>query len=342
MKVLAAVVFSLLLTTGSIAQREQATKTIPLFRIVQNGKWGYIDPTGKIVIAPRFEQATSFTEGMARIKVGKLFGFIDVTGKLVVPARYPAASDYSEGLARVMVGSKWGFIDKSGRMVIPAIFSDASDFGDGAFSAALQPMTQGKRHYRLADRTGKFFSPPNLNVVSTFSEGLAQIRGGERDYKSGYVNKQWEVVIEPQYGNASSFREGLAVVDTEIGKSFVIDKSGKIVISNYGVTLQGFSEGLIPFFQLDDKSGESLHGFLDKNGVVVIKPRFQDAENFSEGLAVVEFRGKYGFIDLSGNFVIKPQFDSAGSFYYGLAGVWIDGKLGYIDKTGNYIWKPTE
>lgn len=52
--------------------------------------------------------------------------------------------------------------------------------------------------------------------------------------------------------------------------------------------------------------------------------------------------GKWGYIDKTGKMVIKPQFNCARSFSEGLARVWIDGKMGYINKTGKYIWKSTD
>jgi len=40
----------------------------------------------------------------------------------------------------------------------------------------------------------------------------------------------------------------------------------------------------------------------------------------------VEQSGKFGYIDKTGNIIIKPQFDSAWDFSEGLARVSIDGK----------------
>src|SRR5215472_5688181 len=45
-----------------------AKDTDPLFPIVEHGKWGYIDKTGKVVIKPEFYYAGPFKEGMARIQ----------------------------------------------------------------------------------------------------------------------------------------------------------------------------------------------------------------------------------------------------------------------------------
>src|SRR5690606_15331447 len=38
-----------------------------LFPVRQNGRWGYIDATGEIVIAPQFESARRFTDGLALV-----------------------------------------------------------------------------------------------------------------------------------------------------------------------------------------------------------------------------------------------------------------------------------
>jgi hypothetical protein len=92
-----------------------------------------------------------------------------------------------------------------------------------------------------------------------------------------------------------------------------------------------------------------------------IKPQFDDADDFSEGLARVGFGttpeneatygyrkiDSYGYINRKGKVVIPVQYKQAGNFSGGLA--WVgtdangDGKVdlyGYIDKTGKQIIKP--
>jgi hypothetical protein len=44
---------------------------------------GYIDKTGKTVIAPQFDDAWAFEDGLALIRVGDKFGYIDKRGQLV-------------------------------------------------------------------------------------------------------------------------------------------------------------------------------------------------------------------------------------------------------------------
>lgn len=49
------------------------------------------------------------------------FGFIDKTGKLVIPNIYTFANDFNEGLSQVSKNLKKGYIDNTGKIVIPAL-----------------------------------------------------------------------------------------------------------------------------------------------------------------------------------------------------------------------------
>src|SRR5262245_31411285 len=59
--------FALLLVLNVVfSVNAQSTNSSPRLRpIQQNGKWGYIDSSGKIVIQPQFVWAEEFSEGLA-------------------------------------------------------------------------------------------------------------------------------------------------------------------------------------------------------------------------------------------------------------------------------------
>lgn len=59
--------------------------------------------------------------------------------------------------------------------------------------------------------------------------------------------------------------------------------------------------------------------------------------SFNEGIAFVEFRGKWGAIDTSGNEVIPFKYDLALSVKEGLAAVQLDKKWGFVNKQGALI-----
>lgn len=95
------------------------------------------------------------------------------------------------------------------------------------------------------------------------------------------------------------------------------------------------------------------YGYVDGSGNIVIGCQFDDARNFSEGLAAVLSRSgamagsgvfgslsptlKWGYIDTAGLIVIPCQFDFAGQFREGYAAVMSGNKWGFIDKWGDTL-----
>ena len=54
-----------------------------LYPIKQDGAWGYINKHGEVVIAPRFDMAWTFSEGLALVGVEDRYGYIDKQGAYV-------------------------------------------------------------------------------------------------------------------------------------------------------------------------------------------------------------------------------------------------------------------
>ncbi len=78
-----------------------------------------------------YDEQGDFYEGLAWVKKDGKYGYIDKTGKEVIPCIYEGAGDFSEGLAAVKQDDKWGFIDKTGKEVIPCNYDDAGNFYEG-------------------------------------------------------------------------------------------------------------------------------------------------------------------------------------------------------------------
>lgn len=75
-----------------------------------SGKIGFIDKTGRMVIAPKFDGTWGFSEGLAPVQAGDKWGYIDKTGQMVISAKFDSAGVFSDGLARVSIGGKNGYI----------------------------------------------------------------------------------------------------------------------------------------------------------------------------------------------------------------------------------------
>ncbi len=168
-----------------------------------------------------------------------------------------------------------------------------------------------------------------------------------------------DIIIKAPFDFASDFSSGLALVRIgryENEKSYYIDHTGKVVIaiasdSRTPFRVFPFSEGLAPIMiGFTDwayyKGGK--WGCIDKTAEIVIKPRFDYADAFSDGMGRIREGphrgGKWGFVDKTGKLVIPPTFIHAENFKEGLAivyvdGLWKDGSLAggkwaFVDKTG--------
>jgi hypothetical protein len=85
------------------------------------------------------------------------------------------------------------------------------------------------------------------------------------------------------------------------------------------LTAGPFPQGLAPVL-VPEKGG---WGYIEKSGKFVIQPQYNQAEPFSDGLALVKKLGKQYFIDRSGKTVIKGPLICPHSFHEGLARVMI-------------------
>ena len=99
----------------------------------------------------------------------------------------------------------------------------------------------------------------------------------------------------------------------------------------------GEREG-IKYFQVME-NGKT--GFRDLNEKIVIKPIYDNAEMFSEGLSTVQIGNKYGLIDETGKYVLPlSDMEYLGSVHNGLASFRANDKYGFIGTSGQEKIKP--
>jgi len=76
----------------------------------RNGRWGFVDTDGVMQIDFVFDDALSFGQHLAAVKVGEYWGYISRYGQIVIPAEYLVAKSFSNGQAPVMTQRGWQII----------------------------------------------------------------------------------------------------------------------------------------------------------------------------------------------------------------------------------------
>ena len=327
-----------------------------LYAITENGLWGYMDRSGRVVIAPQFDFAAPFSEGRANVRMGGEWGFIAPSGAWVVRPRYDYVAGFSDGRAlvgkgRTMGARRYGFIDAAGVEVVPTELPFAWNYSEGlalvrmrkndtvgvleSLLARIGLRASTDTGYAFLDRDGTVaFRVPGLSAAS-FSGGLAPFerdRGWFQSSTWGYLDRDGNVAVAPTLdGPAFRHIDGLARAG-ESGQIGFIDREGAFVIAPEYDLAFAFADGLAPV-KVDD-----LWGFVDTSGEVVISPQFRTALSFSEGLAPVQTETGWGFVNTSGDVVIPATYTRVDPFSRGLARVYENRLLRYVDASGAVVW----
>jgi hypothetical protein len=232
---------------------------LALVRLEPQGPVGYINVSGKFVIAPTLSTGGKFSEDLAGVKEG----YIDKSGQLKIFSNRGGGHPFSCGLAVREVNSlshrfygiakdglvfpdnrMFGYIDRTGRFVILPHFLNCRDFSEDR-AVVEMPVTLPPDHavtgahgcYGFIDSHGAV-----VTMVAThdephkFSNGLAAVRLA---HGWAYLNKQGHVAFEIESREASDFSDGLAAVD-----GGYIDLTGNLVIKTDAMFHGPFSEGM--------------------------------------------------------------------------------------------------
>ncbi len=340
-------------------------------------KRGYIGADGGVVIGPqRYEAAGSFSGGLAKVKKNGRWGFIDRSGKLVVPAVYEEAGDFSEGLVWARKNGKWGYIDTAGAEAIPFVYDDVSDFRDGSAIVksgskyglidrggwelapvkydSVFPFQEGlarvelNRQFGFMDRLGREVLPAEYEQAGHFSEGLAAVK-----HKSewSFIDRNGQPVIPLTLpglllipAKNFYFSEGLAALPLDLknpnGQLYYrwdfIDKTGAVVVRTRGQAGPFIKGTSIVDVSIRDTKMAMLIG---RDGMVINRAgHFERMERADFGLIKALKDGKWQLLRANGEPLSEPKYDSIGDFDGGMAEAAIGSRKGYLDRWGRDCW----
>jgi len=271
-----------------------------------------IGRNGLPVKMEQFDKPGYFFEGVAKFKKDGKYGFIDSTGTVVVEPKYITVSYCSEGLICVNQNNKveeFEFIDKKGTRAFDKTFYQA---GTTSFQNGLsRVMISGKTC--LIDRQGEIALNTPFSTVSGFGDSLLTVSQGKSFNDFGYANYKGEIVIPGPYYSATSFIGGYASVKNEDMKAGIINTKGEIIVPfKYDATYNDLKkEGRFGayigrnWFYFNEK-GEKFTDVkvrvIMKSGAGKYSP-YQDAKT-----------EQWGYLNRDGSIAIPAQFEQCKPF----------------------------
>lgn len=355
-----------------------------------------------VMITPQYEDADSFNEGLAAVKKDGKWGYIDETGKTVIPFEYDYAFPFSEGLAVVakrgtsLLDEKytehnmfhddeyyWYVIDTNNNKKLLTYPSFTYDYETNERIDFEQPvytfeeimteildyaMVPPKYHNGylvmnaylseawsslIFDKNGDYYEQVNKSSSIADTGLLPYYKFNENSFvfadsyngKVCYIDSNGNIVLTiggngKHITGAYPFNQGIAVYyDKDVDSYGFIDKSGNIIISpqydSFYYSTDDFQVFVDNIASVQNKNG--IYGGIDKTGKTIIPFEYEVLKNFHEGLAVAQKNGKYGVIDTNNNVIVPFEYDNLSGYSDGVCVAVQNGNAFCIDRYGNKI-----
>ena len=295
---------------------------------VKDGKWGYINPSGDSVIPFIYDDAFPFCNGFANVKNNGKWGRIDINGNEVVKPTYDDIYLFSSKYIKVKRNGKYGFINDDWVEIVPTIYDEI-----GGVNNRYASVKRNAKWGRLDLSTGKETVAPiyeELGYYRTLEN--REVSLVKRDGKYGYIDRNWNEVLEPVYDRIITWNGNLQHVRRG-------DKHG-LIDHNFKEVLPIVYDNIVRFFTGDKLikiQQKSLYGLIDETGKIVIKPIYDDLVVNDNGTIKVKLGEKYGLLDHTGKIIVPFIYDAVMNFSEGTANVKKTNKWGVINTKGEII-----
>ncbi len=299
---------AILLSTASIAFVSPFAASDTLSLLPSCGgvyqKCGYVDRVTKLEVIPqKFQKTFRFSETLGRVQFDGKFGFVDKAGDIVIEAKFDSAGDFYSGLAEVLVDGKVGVINTRGDLLIKPRFARAIPFTSKVIIAQKYEVTHVKLKpfARLDNLNGlllPYAQPSGLYHLEKgwLTEQKYYFHSFEKNGRGliwattsrhgrglfGLMSSTGSWEVKPTFSHVQTLHENRAVVrippikarEKTLDKSGAVNENGKLVIpaefeflsywnNGYGLARKGKLNGLV------DKAGNLLgNQYFDK----VVRP----------------------------------------------------------------------
>lgn len=254
-----------------------------LYPIISNGKYGYMNAQGKLIIPAIYSEVGPFQDGLAVVSKEELFGIIDKKNQLIIDFQYDEVSEFVKNRAIVRQGEKYGVINRSGKWVFPLEFDDIS-IGTNLLYTVVK---EGKSTLY------------NLNFEPVlFGAGTSETNFSK-----------WMSAKHPEFELVGELdRKSNRAVVKVAGQLNYIDSLGKVILTTPlewfadALNVAKFSNGFAVFRK------KEKFGLIDATGKVIQKPIYESSGPYA-GFWPVKDKGNWALLDVKGKVVLPFEYD---------------------------------
>ncbi len=161
----------------------------------KNGKWGFVNSEGEVVLPAKYRDVGNFWGGYAWARNEEdLIGFINTDGEWVIQPKFSKAKDLDpvSGIAMVVEKRDWCYVNLDGEITYGEKKQKLYPYSEG-LAIKRDPST---KKVGCIDASGEWVIEPKFDVIRPFLHGFAVAK---QDDLFGLLDKKGEWVIEPKF-----------------------------------------------------------------------------------------------------------------------------------------------
>lgn len=239
----------------------------------------------------QYDELYPFSEGLAAVRKDGKYGFINTEGELVIPAQFFGVGGFSEGLACVYDEDyNLSFINRKGETVINApykltpfayriagAYAEGMGFVNGVCHIFATTGSEGNWEDKYIDTNGEEVTEPTDSVATPKSEYIVFTESDTEDEtRYGLKDAQGKVILEPIYSYMSEPSNGVVLVRMTELAFFPDWSSMREAESN------------------DEQTAINIYGYVDlKGNKTFTENDYQKIEDFKEDQKKKKFQYQY-------------------------------------------------
>lgn len=167
------------------------------------------------VVQNRFKsdinKANSIGSGLIPIlSEDNVWKYFNVNTEEYITSEFENAATFSNGVAVAKTANGWAFINTNMESISETTFDDVKLFPNGEYVYKGIIVASVNKQYQLFDEAGKVLSDFSATDMDNYYGSYIAYKG--QDGLWGFIDNKGKVVIEPKFKEAKSFSNGLAAV----------------------------------------------------------------------------------------------------------------------------------
>jgi hypothetical protein len=301
---------------------------VQLIAVKKDGKWGYVDPTGKNILPFKFDDAWAFNNGLALAVEGGQFGLIDTMGKWYLARRNGKASGEftSNRIVCSDENGKWGAIDKAGKTKVTFRHDVLGGFLGNWAVAGKKTVDPTLMSVSVIDTLGnEAVSFDNIYLPLAAFANSTRVRDG---YLTVLVDGDYGKSLTPSPSQLQGRPLYIALLDLRNKRLVNLrlpSLQAEVREGRYNFSVDGISYSLATPLSAEPTVNEARFSFLAAS----IFP-------FSSAISAIDKDGKWAFVDKDGSLLSETNLPT--SDYTNATPLYSGGFMMFKKKSGEWIY----